>query len=140
MTTERSYRRRRSALGLLLVTLGAAPLSAAEGTPSVSIRGPDALAADAHASIPVLVGLAAASADWPLTLTPRVEGTSLELVRGRFLRADAKQVDATHLRFDVPVVARSQGTAILRVELLTYTCDPECRSVTVQDSRVLQVR
>ena len=98
------------------------------------------LARDAHASIPVEVALPTGSADWPLTLTPRVEGTALELVRGRFLRADAKQVDATHLRFEVPVVARGQGTAILRVELMTYACEPECRALTVQDSRVLRVR
>lgn len=134
MTTDR-----RRWLPVLLV-LWSAPLSAAEGTASVSIRGEELLTRDAHASIPVEVLLPAGSADWPLTLTPRVEGTALELVRGRFLRADAKVVDTTHLRFDVPVVARAQGTAILRVELMTYACDPECRAVTVQDSRVIRVR
>jgi len=137
MTTERSSRR---LVGALALTLFTSPLSAADAAPSVSIRGPDTLAPGEHASIPVLVSLDAASAPFPLTLTPRVEGTAVELVRGRFLRADAKAVDATHLRFDVPVVARGLGTGIMRVELMTYACDPECRALTVQDSRVLHVR
>lgn len=137
MTTERV----RTALcaGVLLSALGS-PLSAAESAVSVSIRGEDTLTPAAHTSIAVLVSLSPESATYPLTLTPRIEGGAVELVRGRLLRSDAKPVDATHLRFDVPLVARSQGTAILRVELMTYACDPDCRRITTEDSRILHVR
>jgi len=139
MTTERSAWRRWTLLGLLLLVPGP-PLSAADAAASISIRGEDTLALSAHTSIPVLVGLAPGGAAFPLTLTPRIEGAAVELVRGRLLRSDGKPVDETHLRFDVPVVARSVGTAILRVELVTYACDPECRTISVQDGRVLRVR
>jgi hypothetical protein len=137
MTTERV----RFALCLLLwLAAPRSPLSAAQSGVAVSIGGEDTLAQAAHTSISVLVSLSEASASYPLTLTPRIEGAAIELVRGRLLRSDAKPVDAAHLRFEVPVVARSQGTAILRVELMTYACDPDCHRVTADDNRALHVR
>lgn len=137
MTTERV----RAALwGLLLWVSASSPLLAAQSAAIVTISGEDTLTQATHTSIPVLVSLTEASAAYPLTLTPRIEGAAVELVRGRLLRSDAKLIDATHLRFDVPVVARSQGTAILRVELMTYACDSDCQRVTAQASRALHVR
>jgi hypothetical protein len=89
--------------------------------------------------VPLLVELAN-GASAPLLLTPRIEGSAVELVRGRLLRADARVLDATHLRFELPVVARSEGTAILRVEVTTYLCTTRCRRVLASESRVLHVR
>jgi hypothetical protein len=98
------------------------------------------LARNAHTGISVVVQLPDGSANLPLLLTPRIEGAAVELVRGRLLRSDAKQTDATHLRFEIPVVARSEGTAILRVHLATYLCEDSCRRVELTASAVLEVR
>jgi hypothetical protein len=105
----------------------------------VEIQGADTLPRTAHVMVPVMLALEVA-ADAPLLLTPSVEGSAVEVVRGRLLRSDAKLVDPTHLRFEVPVVARSEGTAIFRVEVATYVCEPRCRAVTASGSRVLHVR
>src|SRR5262245_16646585 len=58
----------------------------------------------------------------PLLLTPSVEGQALEVVRGRLLRGDAVVLGPDALRFEVPVVARVAGTALLRIELATFQC------------------
>jgi hypothetical protein len=105
----------------------------------IEIQAEDTLPRNAHLLVPVVVELEVAIAA-PLLLTPSVEGSAVEVVRGRLLRSDAKRVDARHLRFDVPVVARSEGTAIFRVELATYVCEQRCRFVTANGSRVLRVR
>lgn len=136
MTTERIL------LTALLIALGWLGHAAADGGKvGLHIAGDDALPLSAHTSIPVLVELSPPlAASYPLLLTPHIEGNAVELVRGRLLRADGKPEDATHLRFELPVVARSEGTAILRVDLMTYLCDPVCRRVSASDSRVLKVR
>ena len=105
----------------------------------LEIQGADTLPRLAHLVVPVVVELAEA-VDAPLLLTPSVEGSAVEVVRGRLLRSDAKLLDARHLRFEIPVVARSEGTAIFRVELAAYVCEPRCRLVTASGSRVLRVR
>jgi hypothetical protein len=129
------------ALIVLLCTSSLAHAAADGGRVSLHIAGDESLPLSAHTSIPVIVELAPPSAaDHPLLLTPHIEGNAVELVRGRLLRADGKLDDATHLRFELPVVARSEGTAILRVDLMTYLCDPVCRRVSASDSRVLHVR
>jgi hypothetical protein len=94
----------------------------------------------AHAPIVVLVQLPNASKALPLLLTPRIEGAAVELVRGRLMRSDAKQTDPTHLRFELPVVARSEGTAILRVSVSSYLCEESCRRIEATTSAVLDVR
>jgi hypothetical protein len=40
----------------------------------------------------------------------------------------------------VPVLAKSEGTAILRVDVMTYVCERVCRRVVLRDSEVLRVR
>jgi hypothetical protein len=105
----------------------------------VEIQAQDTLERGGHLGVPVIVQLPAAAAA-PLLLTPRIEGSAIEVVRGRLLRSDGKALDATHLRFDVPVVARSEGTAILRVDVSTYVCEPRCVPVSASGSRVLHVR
>lgn len=114
--------------------------SAAAGDLLLTLQPEQHLARDAHTSIAVSVQLPEGSDNLPLLLTPRIEGAAVELVRGRLLRSDAKQTDATHLRFEIPVVARSEGTAILRVQLSTYACTERCRQVQVSASTVLAVR
>jgi hypothetical protein len=136
MTIERCL------LAALLIALGALGHAAADGgRVGLHIAGADSLPLSAHTSIPVLVELSPPSAArHPLLLTPHIEGNAVELVRGRLLRADGKQEDATHVRFELPVVARSEGTAILRVDLMAYLCDPLCRRVNASDNRILHVR
>ncbi len=99
------------------------------------------LRAGAHASIEVVVHMPEGN-DSPLMLTPSVEGEALEVVRGRLTRPDAKPVDgdATRLRFEVPVRARSEGTAILRVDVMTYVCARKCERVMLRASEVVRVR
>jgi hypothetical protein len=117
----------------------AAGSAGAEPGLSIEIQGPDDLPRAAHLSVPVLVSLPAGAAT-PLMLTPSVEGFAVEVVRGRLIRGDAKSLDPSHLRFELPVVARSEGTAILRVDLSTYVCDPRCRPIAASATRVLHVR
>lgn len=132
---------RRGALAVLLLTAAAAQLAAAadDARLQVEIEGPDSLERAAHFNVPVRVTLPLGGAA-PLMLTPSVEGSALEVVRGRLIRSDAKPVDATQLRFELPVVARSEGTAILQIEVNTYVCEPRCRAVSARASRVFRVR
>ena len=105
----------------------------------IEIQGAQTLQRSAHALVPVVLALSVPD-DTPLMLTPSVEGAAVEVVRGRLLRSEATVIDASHLRFDVPVVARSEGTAILRVEVATYVCRPGCRPIAASALRVLRVR
>jgi hypothetical protein len=97
--------------------------------------------AGSHTAVEVIVQLPAGN-DSPLLLTPSVEGEAVEVVRGRLMRPDAKPVagDDTRLRFEVPVLARSEGTAILRVDVTTYVCARVCQRVVLRASEVLRVR
>lgn len=122
---------------LLLCWLGSAR---ADAPLQLTIAGADVLPRTAHTTIAVYVTLPAESADLPLALSLHIDGEAIELVRGRLLRADAKSDGQGNLEFSVPVVARSPGAAILRVELMTYACDPRCRRVDVSRSRALRVR
>jgi hypothetical protein len=124
---------------VLAALFGAALARAEEPRVTVEIQGENTLDHAAHLGVPVIVQLPAAS-NAPLLLTPRIEGSAVEVVRGRLSRSDAKALDATHLRFEVPVVARSEGTAILRVDVSTYVCEPRCVPINASDSRVLHVR
>ena len=75
----------------------------------------------------------------PLLLTPTNEGASVEVVRGRLVRADAVDPDASPMRFEIPIVAKSAGTSILRVRILTYVCESRCRAVEGTGEIVLEV-
>jgi hypothetical protein len=75
----------------------------------------------------------------PLLLTVSVEGDALQAVRARFLRADAKLEKSGELRFDVPVLARAAGIALMRAEVSTYRCSKRCRQLHEQTSVQLQV-
>ena len=118
----------------------AARVIAAPPELQISLRPEQHLPRDAHTAIEVIVQLPRGSADLPLLLTPRIEGAAVELVRGRLLRSDAKWVEHGRLRFEVPVVARTEGTAILRVNVMTYVCSETCKRVEATTSAVLEVR
>ncbi|MFW5920221.1 MAG: hypothetical protein ACOCUS_00170 [Polyangiales bacterium] len=77
--------------------------------------------------------------DRPLLLTPSSEGTAVEVVRGRLLRADAEDPDARVLRFRIPIVARSPGTAVLRAEVLAHHCTRRCRPLRARAATPLRV-
>jgi hypothetical protein len=123
------------------LVLGASPRAAA-GPPElqITLQPQQHLQRDAHTAIEVIVQLPEGSAELPLLLTPRIEGAAVELVRGRLMRSDAKQVERGRLRFEVPVVARTEGTAILRVSAMTYVCTQSCQRVEATTSAVLEVR
>lgn len=124
------------------VLLAAAQLSAAQSGPvRVQLAAEQTLSAGAHAAIEVLVELPEGN-DAPLLLTPSLEGVALEVVRGRLSRPDGKAVDeaGTRLRFEIPVRARSEGTAILHVDVMTYVCSRTCERVVLRSSQVVRVR
>jgi hypothetical protein len=77
--------------------------------------------------------------DLPMMLTPSSEGTAIEVVRGRLLRAESEDPAAEALKFRIPVVARGTGTAVLRVRVLAYACDGRCREVRAERSLTLRV-
>jgi hypothetical protein len=118
---------------------GDSPQARAAGA-TLAIADPPPLRAGAAATIEVVVR-APDTAERPLLLTPSVEGEALHVVRGRLLRADARRDPDGALRFAIPVLGRSAGTAVLRVSLLAYRCAPQkgCEALRVSSSRTLQV-
>ena len=122
----------------LLLLLTAADARGQAEPVRIELAPEQSLRAGAHAAIEVLVQLPPGS-DAPLLLTPSVEGDAVEVVRGRLSRPDAKPLPPDRLRFEVPVRARSEGTAILRIELMTYVCSRTCQRVVLQGSQVLRV-
>lgn len=77
----------------------------------------------------------------PLLVTPSSEGPAIEVVRGRLTRADGEQdPDLRELRFRIPLIARTPGTAVVRVRVDGYACrDGRCRAVVVEESLALDV-
>ena len=75
----------------------------------------------------------------PVLVTPTSEGTAVEVVRGRLLRADADEVRPNVLRFRIPIVVRAAGTAVLRVRVLAYACERRCRAVEGDSVVILRV-
>lgn len=126
------------AVWLFALLAAATPARAAAPALQVTLQGKHHLARDAHAAIEVIVQLPDTSAELPLLLTPKIEGAAVELVRGRLLRSDAKRTEQGHLRFELPVVARTRGTAILRVTVITYVCSERCQQVQAATSAVLE--
>jgi hypothetical protein len=94
----------------------------ASDRPALRIEAGKELAVGVAASIAVFAKLPEGT-EHALLLTPRIEGEAVRVVRGRLSRADAQTASSGELRFDVPVIARRAGTAVLHVELLSYRCD-----------------
>ena len=121
--------------------LAAANLALARELVQIELAPERTVRAGSHTAVEVIVQLPAGN-NSPLLLTPSVEGEAVEVVRGRLMRPDAKAVDGDHsrLRFEVPVLAKSEGTAILRVDVMTYVCERVCVRVVLRASEVLRVR
>jgi hypothetical protein len=77
--------------------------------------------------------------DWPLLVTPTSEGTAIDVVRGRLLRADAEDARAEVLRFRIPLVAKRPGTAVIRVHVAGWACEERCRPAEADAEVVLRV-
>ena len=75
----------------------------------------------------------------PFPVVVGLKGEAVEVVRGRLSLPDAKVMDDGRLRFEVPVLAKSEGTAILRVDVMTYVCERTCQRVVLRGSQVLKV-
>ncbi|MGE0786901.1 MAG: hypothetical protein AB7S26_14610 [Sandaracinaceae bacterium] len=125
---------------LVLGTLTAVPASAQL---SVELEAPPVRAGERGQVLARVSG----AGTHPLLVTPWSEGTAIEVVRGRLVRAEARDPSADVLEFRIPIIARSPGTAVLRVRAAGYVCGcPEgdrcterCRSVTAEGSLVMAV-
>jgi hypothetical protein len=105
----------------------------------VTIEAPERIVAGDRLEILVSVRVHPTGAH-PVLVTPTTEGRAVTAVRGRLLRADAEDPDAEVLRFRVPIMARSAGTAILRVHARAYACEQRCRGIEGEARAVLRVR
>jgi hypothetical protein len=121
----------------VLATVWPCALSAEERAVPVVIEAEAALALG-PARLEVVVEMGD-SREQPLMLDVASEGEALQVVRGRFRRADARLGEDGRLRFSVPIVVRAQGNAIVRTELRTYRCRESCREVRVRVQRTLTV-
>jgi hypothetical protein len=104
----------------------------AHADPRMSATAPPAVAVGDRFEVLVVVELGP-EADAPILLTPRAEGSAIEAVRGRLLRADAEDPNGTPLRFRVPFVARAEGQAVLHLHVLTYRCTNRCEAIEVEE-------
>jgi len=102
----------------------------------VELQRPEAVRAGDRTEVVAVVHHAGSR---PLLLTPRSEGTAIEVVRGRLMRADAVDTTASALTFRIPVVAREPGTSVVRVHVAGYVCQDRCRAVSAEASVVIEV-
>lgn len=91
-----------------------------------------------HAELVLLLRLSQRVAP-PLMITPDVQGQSVEIVKGRYLRSDAVDPESDPLRFRVHVIARNPGMAVLNVRVRGYVCGRSCDLVEVDFAQPLQV-
>jgi hypothetical protein len=130
----------RTTLGLALIAgaLVMAPHAAADGL-ALSIELPQALHVGDHRALVLTLDLPSDAAP-PLLVTPRGEGEALEIVRGRLLRADARDPQASPLVFDLPIVAQKPGTAVVRVRAAGYRCrEGACQELAVEAVKTVLV-
>jgi hypothetical protein len=125
-----------SLLAFIALAFGALAVGArAEAPLSLRIEAADPLGVGTTAHADVFVRVPDASQ--PLLLTPSIEGDAVRVVRGRLLRADAQPAQDGELRFEVPLVVSSAGSAVLRAEVLTYRCAPKCEALRASGTRLL---
>lgn len=130
-----------ASLALLALALGqpAQPsLAQSEEQPRLTLTAPSELRAGEHTRFTVEVWLPE-HAGKPVLVTPFREGEAIEIVRGRLLRSDAHDPAQNPLRFEVPMLARAAGAAVVGVKLLAYLCNDRCRAVEVEARRNLVV-
>lgn len=129
-----------AALAVIVSIAASASASAEEHQPTVTVRlqAPSHIVTGDHLSMVATVVLSPPNR-LPLLLTPSSQGTAIDVVRGRLLRADADDPQANPLVFHIPLVARGPGTAVLRVRVLAYSCDQLCHRVRVERALTLRV-
>ncbi len=76
----------------------------------------------------------------PVLVTPESDGATVEVVRGRLLRSDAVDPEASPLRFEVPVAARAAGHGVVRARVRSFECDAEDRCESAEGTASLTVR
>jgi hypothetical protein len=136
MRTE-PWARSAIALAVAAAAFAAPALAQLPAAPALRIEGPPSLPIGAS-RIAVVVRLPQGPT-MPLLLTVSVDGEALQVVRARFLRADAKLEKSGELRFEVPVLARVPGIALLRADLATYRCEQSCLPVRAHGALQVQV-
>jgi hypothetical protein len=100
----------------------------------IEVQDPLRAGTAAHAEVFVRVP----DATQPLLLTPASEGDAVHVVRGRMLRDDAQRTDRGELRFEVPLIVTGAGSAVLRIDVLTYRCAERCAALRGSATRVLR--
>ncbi|HJL15036.1 MAG TPA: hypothetical protein RMH99_05230 [Sandaracinaceae bacterium LLY-WYZ-13_1] len=117
---------------------GTAAPAAAQGADELAVRldPPGSLSEGDRAQV---VARVTGAGPHPVLVTPRSEGTAVEVVRGRLMRAEARDPEADELEFRIPVVAHGAGTAVLRVEVSGYACAERCRNVRAEGRAILHV-
>ncbi|AKF05070.1 hypothetical protein DB32_002219 [Sandaracinus amylolyticus] len=104
----------------------------------VALDPPARIAVGARAEVIVRVR-AGERAGRPMLITPSSEGSAIEVVRGRLTRGDAEDASG-ELRFRVPIVARTAGTAVMRVRIDGFECEAgHCRALVVEASAPIEV-
>jgi hypothetical protein len=131
---------RRAAL-VVLALLAIAAIARAQAAPlTVEMQAPSVLHPGDHAFVVALVH-AEDAARGPLLVTPTVDGAAIEVVRGRLFRFDAEDPTSDPLRFRVPVLARSVGTAVLVVRVDGHACEGRrCTPVDAEATARIDVR
>jgi hypothetical protein len=119
--------------------LTAHPTPAASPALVMRVVAPEGLAPGMRATVDVFVR-PPAGPEQPLLLTPTSEGEAVHVVRGRLLRLDARRTAQGELHFQVPIEARSAGTAVLRFALLAYRCERRCTALRLFETVTVQVR
>jgi len=107
---------------------------------TVRLEAPHEMHPGDHAEVVALVH-AEDAARGPLLVTPSVDGAAVEVVRGRLFRFDADDPTSDPLRFRVPVLARSVGTAVLSVRVDGHACEgAHCAAVDAEATAQIDVR
>lgn len=109
------------ARGMLWLLLAPLLVGSASARLELAITPPAQLRQGDHGSIVLTLRLPA-SADRMVLLTPATSGGALEVVRGRLLRADARDPAASPLVFDLPVVAHGPGASVLEIHARGFVC------------------
>lgn len=132
--------RARAGAGLLVLALSATPAVAQSRALTIALEPAPELHPGDHAEIVAIVH-AEDAARGPLLVTPSADGAAIEVVRGRLFRFDADDPSADPLRFRVPILARSVGTAVLAVRVDGHACEgPRCEAVATEATLRIDVR
>lgn len=103
----------------------------------LELGAPESLSAGDRANLELRVW---ADPEMPVMVTPRAEGAAVEVVRGRLLRPDAEDPEASPLVFRIPIAAREPGPARVRAHVQTFRCEgDDCEPVAGEAQAELRV-